>query len=234
MSLDDEDTLNSEIPELNYPPAHEADTNNEIGQREIVLRCLAGDEQAFAWIADQYGNLLLRTAYLLVRDEEAAKDIVQETLILAWKNMEKLREPAYLRAWLLKIVLNQSISLKRRWGRRAALLREQLTNSYTEQVIQIADFQRGHIEDTIDLAQAIEQLPAKQRVVLVLFYYHRMTMPEIADIVGVAENTLRKRLQAALDKIRRMLGADLPGNRETLFPTDQVKTHITIHRGSGS
>ena len=119
-------------------------------QAELVARCLMGDESAFAMIVDQYGNLLLRTAYLLVQDEEAAKDILQDSLLLAWKNMSKLREPAFLRAWLLKIVVNQSISLKRQLARKAALLREQFTQTSIDDSIQSADFARGPYDDARD------------------------------------------------------------------------------------
>ena len=208
----------------------EQESRDGVWQAHLVARCLAGDEQAFATIADHYGGLLLRTAYLLVRDEESAKDIVQESLLLAWKNMSKLREPAFLRAWLLKIVVNQSMTLKRQWARKAALLREQFVQTYVDDAIQVADFQRGRLEDRLDVEKAIAQLPLNQRVVLVLFYYHRMTMPEIATMLGVAENTLRKRLQAALDKTRRALQLDMAATN-TIVTADGIDARISVHRG---
>jgi RNA polymerase sigma-70 factor (ECF subfamily) len=198
---------------------------------ELVQRCRGGDEGAFALIADQYGGLLLRTAYLLLRDEEAAKDVVQEALILAWGNMDKLREPAFLRAWLIKIVVNQTAGVKRQLARKAALLREQFTQQYINTTIHTADLQRGYLEDTIDLEQAIGQLPLNQRVVIVLFYYHRMTMPEIATLLDVAENTLRKRLQSALAKIRRVLQEDMTISQNGNLSQEQINPNIHIHRG---
>lgn len=205
---------------------------NGLWQAEQAARCLAGDEDAFAKIIDTFGNLLLRTAYLLVRDEEAAKDIVQDSFILAWKNIAKLREPAFLRAWLLKIVVNQSMSWKRQWARKAALLREQFTQSYIDDTIQSADFARGRMEDRLDVERAIALLPLNQRAVLVLFYYHRMTMPEIATLLGVAENTLRKRLQVALEKTRRALQVELKETQNQSVATgENVNTHISMHRG---
>ena len=228
--------INEEIPGLmpnqkTVQNGSETEHTDGRWQAELVARCLAGDERAFAMIADQYGNLLLRTAYLLVHDEEAAKDIVQDSLVLAWKNMEKLREPAFLRAWLLKIVVNQSVSLKRQWVRKAALLREQFTQTSIDDAIQSADFARGRLEDRLDVERAIALLPLNQRVVLVLFYYHRMTMPEIAGMLGVAENTLRKRLQAALEKTRRALRFELEGTQGTAMTNEDVNTHISMHRG---
>ncbi|MBX5449009.1 RNA polymerase sigma factor [Thermogemmatispora sp.] len=170
-----------------------------------MARCLAGDEEAFARIVDTYGGLLLRTAYLLVKDEEAAKDLVQEAFFLAWKNMATLRDPALLRSWLLRILVNQAISLKRQLARQAALLRERLAGEEPEQLLPKTSLREGRVEDWLDVIAALQRLPVKQRVVLVLFYYHRLTMPEIAAMLGVAENTLRKRLQLALKKMRRLL-----------------------------
>ncbi len=236
QELPEDMVINGEIPpsRRNRQSTHdstEKEHSDGTWQAELVARCLRGDESAFAIIADQYGNLLLRTAYLLVQDEEAAKDIVQDSLLLAWKNMAKLREPAVLRAWLLKIVVNQSISLKRQWARKAALLREQFTQTSIDDSIQSADFARGRLEDRLDVEQAIARLPVNQRVVLVLFYYDRMTMPEIATMLGVAENTLRKRLQAALEKTRRALRVELAGAQDPPLTHEGVNTRISMHRG---
>ena len=181
---------------------------SEEWQAKLVARCLQGDESAFALIVDRFGDLLMRTAYLLLQDEEAAKDVVQESFFLAWKNMEQLREPALLRAWLLRIVVNQSTGLKRQWARRRTLLQQQFLQKRVDQEIHTADFMRGYPEEKLDAWRAIEQLPMNQRAVLVLFYYHRLTIAEIARLLNVSENTLRKRLRRALAKIRKTLSSE--------------------------
>jgi len=211
----------------------EHDPKDSAWQAELVARCRAGDEHAFALLTDQYGGLLLRTAYLLVRDEEAAKDIVQETFILAWKNLQGLREPTFLRAWLLKITVNQSMSFKRQLARQAALLREQLLQHSLENTMREADIQRGRLEERLDMTEAIGKLPLNQRVVLVLFYYHRLTIPEIAEMLGIAENTLRKRLQLALDKIRRVVHSELYDKQEVIDTAKDIHSHIRV-RGEGA
>ncbi len=81
----------------------------------------------------------------------------------------------------------------------------------------------------LDVSQAIERLPVNQHVVLLLFYYHHLTMPEIADMLGVA-NTLRKRLWLALAKIRRNLDIKADVGKETTLTNELVGSHITIHR----
>jgi len=216
---------------LNTGQPLEQDIQYRVQQGELVARCLHGDEQAFALIVEQYGDVLFRTAFLLVQDEEAAKDVVQDALLLAWKNMQQLREPGYLRAWLIRIVVNQSTTLKRQWARKSALLRRQLLQRQIDNVIQVADIQRGYIEDALDTWQAIEQLPLNQRTVLVLFYYNRLTMPEIATMLDVSENTLRKRLQAAVEKVRKALHIDLATTKGRDSILDTLPTRVGFSGG---
>jgi RNA polymerase sigma-70 factor, ECF subfamily len=199
----------------------EPDTKDGTWQAELVARCLNGDESAFSTLSDQYGTLLLRTAYLVIGDEDVAEDIVQDTLILAWRKLATLREPWHLRAWLLKITLNQSMSLKRQLARRSLWLHEQVAQQTRDNEHERFD---DHLADSLDIARAIDRLPVNQRAVLVLFYYHHMSMSEIASILDVAENTLRKRLQSALDKVRRVLTSEsIASSTPPYFPPTRLR-----------
>lgn len=217
-------------PGISFSPETERQpSDQESWQVEVVARCLAGDERAFARIVDAYGGLLLRTAFLLLRDEEMAKDTVQDAFFLAWKRLETLHDPALLRPWLLKIVVNQTTSLKRQLARQARLLRERLGGPEALAFANGAAPALEQREDWLDIQEALAELPMNQRVVLVLFYYHHLTMPEIATLLGVAENTLRKRLQVALKNIRRRLRIDLspPQTRKALLGPEEGRPQIT-------
>ncbi len=218
-----------DLPEMSFSAETEGQpSEQESWQVEVVARCLAGDERAFARIVDAYGRLLLRTAFLLLRDEEMAKDTVQDTFFLAWKRLDTLHNPVLLRPWLLKIVVNQTTSLKRQLGRQARLLRERLGGPDAFAFANGAAPALEQREDWLDMQEALAELPMNQRVVLVLFYYHRLTMPEIAALLGVAENTLRKRLQAALKNIRRRLRIELspPQARKALLEPEEGRPQI--------
>jgi DNA-directed RNA polymerase specialized sigma24 family protein len=75
------------------------------------------------------------------------------------------------------------------------------------------------------------QIIMEKRVVLILFYYHKMTMSEISDMLGVAENTLRKRQQSALEKIRRLIRAEFV-QQENVTITENFHSRMGI-RGEG-
>ena len=174
-------------------------------QRVIVARALHGDQLAFNDIVDQYSALMLRTATMIVGDRDIAEDVVQDALIQAWHHLADLREANALRPWLMRIVVNQCISFKRRLARSTAFIRQTLSEQETDLLARVADDHKGRLERDWDLARAIENLPPKQRVVIVLHYYNGMTLPEMAQTLQTSENTLKKRIQAALSNLRRVL-----------------------------
>jgi RNA polymerase sigma-70 factor, ECF subfamily len=171
----------------------------------LVTRALQGDDAAFGEIVDQYSTLMLRTASMIVGDRDIAEDVVQDALIQAWNHLADLRKAGALRPWLMRIVVNQCISFKRRLTRSAAFMRQVLAEQETDVIAQVADAYKGRLEGDWDLAHAIESLPMKQRVVIILHYYNGMTLPEMAEALKTSENTLKKRIQAALTNLRRIL-----------------------------
>jgi len=150
---------------------------------------------------------MLRTATMIVGDRDIAEDVVQDALIQAWHHLADLRKAGALRPWLMRIVVNQCISFKRRLARTTTFMRQALSDHETDLIAQAADDHKGRMERDWDLAQAIESLPIKQRVVVVLHYYNGMTLPEMAQTLDTSENTLKKRIQAALNNLRRLLHA---------------------------
>jgi len=175
---------------------------------ELVTRAIQGDHNAFGNIVDLHNPLMLHTALMIVGDRDIAEDVVQDALIQAWHHLADLRKAGALRPWLIRIVINQCISFKRRLARTTAFMRQALSEQETDLIAQAADDYKGRMERDWDLAHTIETLPLKQRVVIVLHYYNGMTLPEMAQALHVSENTLKKRIQAALTNLRRMLLAD--------------------------
>ena len=188
-------------------------------QHILVARALQGDKDAFDDIFDRYAGLMLRTAYAIVKDRDSAEDAVQNALIQAWQHLPSLRETGALRSWLLRIVVNQCISLKRRFSRSTAFLYQSFSEQETLLASQVADYARGYIERSWDLAHAVEQLPAKQQNVIALHYYQGMTLPEISQRLQISENTLKKRIQVALSNLRRALRDVEVDERENCFQT---------------
>lgn len=211
----------SELMEEFVEPAREQqeiiETDIESAQDLLVARALRGDTDAFHDIFDTYSGLMLRTAYSIVKDRDLAEDAVQNAIIQAWHHLPRLREAGALRPWLMRIVVNQCISFKRRLARSTGFLRQAFAEQETNLASQAADDAKGWMEGHWDLAQAIGKLPMKQQVAITLHYYQGMTLPEMSQILGISENTLKKRIQAALANLRRVM-RDADRNGVMLLP----------------
>jgi RNA polymerase sigma-70 factor, ECF subfamily len=208
----------SSVPAVPIPQnmPGEAGVNPEVHEQyDLVARALQGDQEAFAGIVALYSAKMLRTAYLIVEDRDVAEDVVQDAFIQAWHHLPDLREPGALRPWLMRIVVNQCISFKRRVARSSAFVRQALSEQETDMLAQVADHFKGRQERDWDLARAIEGLPSRQRVAIVLHYYNGMTLPEMARTLQTSENTLKKRIQAALANLRQVLRSE---GSESTFP----------------
>jgi RNA polymerase sigma-70 factor (ECF subfamily) len=192
-------------------------------QAELVTRAIKGDQEAFGSIVDQYSTLMLRTASMIVGDHDIAEDVVQDAFIQAWYHLPDLRQAGALRPWLMRIVVNQCISFKRRLARSTAFMRQALSEQATDLIAQAADNHKGRMERNWDLAQAIDNLPMKQKVVIVLHYYDSMTLPEMAQALHTSENTLKKRIQSALVNLRRVLCP--PNMDEEIVPGRALKRY---------
>jgi RNA polymerase sigma-70 factor (ECF subfamily) len=211
--------VKSAIIDIPWGQEETSESPEQREQRLLITRTLEGEQEAFDKIVEQYSSLMLRTAYMIVGDRDSAEDAVQDALIQAWQHLPSLRETTALRSWLMRIVVNQCISFKRRLARSTAFVRQALAEQEIDMAAQVADDHKGRLERDWDLARAIESLPPKQRAVIVLHYYNGMTLPEMSRTLQTSENTLKKRIQAALTNLRRLLRVadDANGSPANLF-----------------
>lgn len=165
----------------------------------IMDRCRDGDRDAFDQVVSRFGLQVLRTARLILRDEQLAEDVVQETFIRAWRNLRSLRDedPG---PWLLRIATNESISTWRRRHRFDALAQRFGRMPQTPS--------GGSNEERIDLGRALAQLSPEQRAVIVLHYYQDLSVEDTARTLRQPIDTVKSRLKVALRRLRELTGAE--------------------------
>jgi RNA polymerase sigma-70 factor (ECF subfamily) len=171
----------------------------------LITRITQGDVEAFADLVARYGSLMVRRAYLILGDQHSAEDAVQESLVQAWQHLPALRDGAALRPWLLRIVTNQCLAFKRKSARWDTCMQQVRAEHASSLLTQTAQEAQGELERNWDLAQIVKQLPSKQRAVILLHYYHDLTVSSMAHVLHTSENTIKKRLQAALITLRRLV-----------------------------
>ena len=162
------------------------------------------EEQALAALVDQYASTLYRVAFSVLRNTADAEDAVQEAFLRVLRHRDTLGEVRDHRVWLIRIVWNIVLDRKRRAKTRpetddiADLARVLPANGLTAEQRTAAAQHHAHVLTCVD------QLPAKEREVLVLSAFEELSSVEIAGVLGITESSVRSRLFRA-----RNLMADL-------------------------
>lgn len=144
---------------------------------------------------------LVRLAALLVRDADAAPDVVQDCYEAVWRLQPRVSDPEHLVAYLRKAVLNRSRSRLR----RMRTVNRFLAQARPEDPVPPADRALLAAERHRELLDRIDRLPARQREVIVLRYYLELSEAETAEAIGVSVGTVKSSAHRAIATLRRTL-----------------------------
>ena len=166
---------------------------NALGAEETPDKAAQADRAARAGaVLDEYGNSILRTAYMYLHNMTDAEDILQDTLIQYIRKAPAFENEGHEKAWLLTVAANLSKN-KINYNK----LRE--TDELAEELV--GDEQ----QDLAFVWDAVKQLPEKYREVIHLFYQEGYATAEIAEILGRNESTVRSDLKRGRDKLKEIL-----------------------------
>jgi RNA polymerase sigma-70 factor (ECF subfamily) len=148
-----------------------------------------------------HSRSLLRVARRLISDPAEAEDLVQDTLLLAWRNFRQFRTGTDARAWLFRILFNCFYTRARR--KRTAPQTVSVSTTGTEAWPEPAA--GSSVFESIDITRALAALPVEHRTVLLLGIVEGFTCQEMADILSVPLGTVMSRLSRARDALRSQL-----------------------------
>ena len=140
-----------------------------------------------------------RLAYSYVKDRETALDIVQESVVKALTKVDSLREPAYMKTWFYRILINECMNTFRH-SRRLV--------SYDEVMEQRPAPERDEAE-RLDLYDAIDRLGEKEQTIIRLRFFEDMKLEEISRATGTNLNTVKTRLYKGLRQLKALTGEEL-------------------------
>lgn len=171
-------------------------------QRSLVDRARQGDEEAFDALVRAVGDRSIFIAYRILRDADRAEDAVQAALVTVWRELPTLRDLDRFEAWLHRILVHACYAEARRDRRFAANV-----------VLLELDGPAGNdeytaVHDRDQLDRGFRRLSPEQRAILVFHHALGMTMPEVADHLGIPLGTAKSRLSYATAAIRAALEAD--------------------------
>ncbi len=173
----------------------------------LIARICDGDADALAQLYDRHGGSAFALAMRILRQREAAEDVVQEAFLAVWRRAVTYRpERGTVRAWLLTVVRNRAIDFLRRPRSTGPV-----TVPVEELVLAADDDPEEEGLRAVDEAavrSALARLPDEQRQVVELAYFAGLSYPEVASRTGVALGTVKSRMRLALERLRILLAGD--------------------------
>jgi RNA polymerase sigma-70 factor (ECF subfamily) len=174
---------------------------------DLVERARDGDVAAYEALARGMAPRLFRIAFRIVRDAEAAQDVMQQALIAMWRDLPGLRDAELFEAWACRLAVNAATSEIRRDRRRTGRIRLlRLTDDVDGREAVAPDASAGLV-DRDEMERAFARLTPEQRAVLVLRHYVGMPLDEIATTLEIPYGTAASRLHYALRGLRSAIEA---------------------------
>jgi RNA polymerase sigma-70 factor (ECF subfamily) len=177
-------------------------TLDRANDRELVDAVLAGDVEAYRTLVDRESRSVIGLCMGILRDADDAQDVAQDAFVRAYRSLATFRGDGTFGAWIGRIATRMAIA------RAVAIKQEQTTASARGQdassYVDHANPEREmlKLENANAVRQAIRDLPADQRQVVELRFYHEMPLDQIASTTGTPLGTVKSRLHRALARLR--------------------------------
>lgn len=165
---------------------------NELSDKEIIEKIRTSDKELYAVIIDRYQKKLLRYAYNLTKDENKATDIVQESFIKAFINLNSFHIEKNFSSWIYRIVHNQAINITKKYQKETPLLEN--WDFKSEDDVE-GDFQEKEIKENVEVC--LKEIPVLYSEPISLYYIEEKSYEEISDILRIPMGTVATRINRA-------------------------------------
>ena len=179
----------------------------------LIDEALAGDEKAYWKIVNIYKDRLFRVSYCILHNADEAEDIVQDVFVKMYKNLNKFRRQSSIYTWLYRITVNLSCNrIRSKKTRPQSSLNEIVDDKKYVKIMTDPKrtpeqkLMRSQTQDAI--IEAIKTLSPKLQEVIIMRYYNEMDYKEIADMLNVNMGTIKSRLFAAREILKKNINAD--------------------------
>ena len=170
---------------------------------QVITSIREGAPDAFSIIVERYQQPIVRYLYRLTSDWSVAEDLAQDTFVNAYRGIAKTREELSFKAWLYRIATNNARQYHRR--RRLISFIPFIAGERSDPEDPRASVET--IDARIEVERALQAVPWEQREPIVLHHIEGLKYREIAEVLGISEEAVRKRVARGSEAFRKAFGA---------------------------
>jgi len=163
---------------------------------ELVNESKSGNKEAFTKLILKYQKDLYRIAKMRLADDYDIDDAIQETMIIAFKSIKKLKENKYFKTWIIRILINKCNEIYSKKEKESNIVQKYNVTSFETKNKML------EIEDKLDFYRLINILNYEERISMVLYYVYDYKIKDISKILDTNESTIKARLIRGREKIK--------------------------------
>jgi RNA polymerase sigma factor (sigma-70 family) len=184
-----------------------------LSDEELIERIVRrGDSESFRTLVERYQAYIFTFMYRSIGDRGAAEDLAQETFVAVYRTLASFRGESKFSTWLYRIAANVLHDELRRRKRRRFPLIWKIGERREEQAIEETAAEQDdepeqsflRMEERETVAKLFAKLPEKYRTILTLYYFNRLTAPDIATVVGLNVKTVETRLSRGRQRLKQL------------------------------
>ncbi|HII4402404.1 TPA: sigma-70 family RNA polymerase sigma factor [Clostridium perfringens] len=172
------------------------DRKNKLNEIRLIKESMKGNKESFGILIKNNKEYLYKMAFLYVKDEQDALEVIHETVYRAFLNIEKLKKAKFFNTWITRILINVSIDFLKKKGKNEML---------DESTPIIKERCEISTEEKLDLYNAIDLLNDNYKTVIIMMYFNDMKIKDISKVMETPENTVKTYLRRAKQALGEIL-----------------------------
>jgi RNA polymerase sigma-70 factor, ECF subfamily len=182
----------------------------EIGDAAAVALARTGDSDAFRLLVERHGRRVFQLAYRLTGSEADAEDIVQETFLRAYRNLDRFEERALVGSWLYRIATNCALDWIRSRKGEGAVGGPERGEVAEAPAVGAAEPERlvGNAQLQERIGAALDGLTGQERAAFTLRHFEGRSIEEIGEVLHTSASATKQAVFRAVQKLRRALGSE--------------------------
>jgi RNA polymerase sigma-70 factor (ECF subfamily) len=173
---------------------------------KLIEECRGGNLSNFRKLVEQTSPFAFSVAFRMLGDEDQAKDVVQETMVTIWQELNKIRSSEVYKTWIYRIVLNKCYDQLRKRKRNPEIIADEKTwKLLSDRIYENPSAELENTETARIINLLSERLSPKQKAVFVLSDLEEMSGDEISEILGMSKSGIKSNLHYARKNISEMI-----------------------------
>ena len=163
----------------------------------LIKKAKDGDKEAFTKLMLSIEEELYRISKVRLKNEDNIADAIQNTMLIAFKSIKRLKHVEYFKTWIIRILVNECNYIYRK-NKKVEISYEDIQND-----INISEFDK--VDEKLDFDFICSKLDYKERMIIILYYKDRFTDKEIGKILNIKENTVKTKRTRIKLKIKKII-----------------------------